>query len=367
MLIAAGSEKEWGWTTNVGGGDFFRLFDAQGERQPYASMKASTWSHGPCFTEATYGGRVGDGVSHSISVSLGRTDDIVRGLYQIRMEVSKPVDFSRFVIFQMGADTYNSSKELKMAVGDENGLIREWDTEWGGNTYRGEAIECTGRIPWASLHDVAPEPNDKIDTPANRGMVIRSWSARLGGKPAAPWMAEHGLVLHRKDSSTMDIVPPPGVTRLEKGDYVEAVIEYLVIPKTADSYYGPSDALRDALGRDGNTWKMVSREALGNAREATVTAGTLERVHPDVRVRAERDTAAVTISRGIGYVPVTFTGLSSYRGYKVTVNGEPLDQSVHGNDFWQTTYEAQDKTWSLSYNIPTNGGGGYTIEIAPNR
>jgi hypothetical protein len=34
------------------------------------------------------------------------------------------------------------------------------------------------------------------------------------------------------------------------------------------------------------------------------------------------------------------------------VDGKTLDQSVHGNDFWQTDYDAGTKTWSQTYNVP---------------
>jgi hypothetical protein len=39
-----------------------------------------------------------------------------------------------------------------------------------------------------------------------------------------------------------------------------------------------------------------------------------------------------------------FTGLSSHQGFVLKVNGEVVDQSTHGNDFWQTDYDAKTKT-----------------------
>ena len=33
----------------------------------------------------------------------------------------------------------------------------------------------------------------------------------------------------------------------------------------------------------------------------------------------------------------------------------PLDQSVHGNDFWQADFNAGDQTYSLTYNLPLDG------------
>ena len=48
-------------------------------------------------------GRIGAGITHSETVSLARTDDLTRGSYRLRLDVQKPADFSRFVLFQIGA------------------------------------------------------------------------------------------------------------------------------------------------------------------------------------------------------------------------------------------------------------------------
>ncbi len=74
---------------------------------------------------------------------------------------------------------------------------------------------------------------------ANRGIIIRSWKARLGGEQASPWIAEHGMNSRGGNTATIDLVPPPGITQLQAGDFVEAVIEYIVMPQSADDYYGP--------------------------------------------------------------------------------------------------------------------------------
>ncbi len=122
VMVHAGPDAgKWGWTINVGGGDFFRLSDPSGKRIFHSAMRTGYPGHGPCLTETVFAGKLGDAITHSETVSLPRTDDIVRGIYRIRMQVEKAVDFSRFVIFQIGADTYAFSRERKMAYGNENG------------------------------------------------------------------------------------------------------------------------------------------------------------------------------------------------------------------------------------------------------
>ena len=363
MVTSMGNDRAWGWTNNVGGGDFFRLFDGAGRRVPHGRMKTAYEKQGPCLTEVTYAGQVGEEIEHAETVSLARTDDIVRGVYSVRMDVKQPVDFSRLVLFQIGADTYSYTGERKMAVGDATGLIREWNTQWGGDIYRTQALECTGTVPWVSLHEAVRRPRADKGAWANRGIVIREWRARLGGKDARPWVAERGAVVGGTATSTLDIVPPPDVSRLVAGDFVEATIEHLVLPQAAADYYGPNEPLRAALATMHDSWRLVHREAVGNARRVEVRKGRLVRLHPDVRVVAEDGRAEFTIIGGLGYVPITITGLPTHRGGGLTIDGMPCDQAVHGNDFWQTDFDPETGTWSQTVTVPLSESADHTIRF----
>ncbi len=369
MVNAANQGANWSWTSNVGGGDFFRLFDSNHTRIPHTAMRTNHHRYGPCLTEVTYSGRIGSedtGLKHSATVSLGRTDDLVRGTYRIRVDVTKPVDFSRFVIFQIGSDTYSSTGENKMAIGNIKGLSTEWKTQWGGNVYRTEPFECVSRVPWASLHEAVPREGQIKGAWANRGMVIREWKAKLGGEIAKPWLAERGLDLPGTNTaSTMDLIPPPGVSRLEPGDFIEATIEHIIVPQSAAEYYGPNKSLRPALTEHGNSWQMIHREASQNDRQLDIKVGTLERKFPDIRITTEADKAEFTLTGGIGFVPLTFTGLYSHSGFTLKIDGKPFDQSVHGNDFWQTEFDPELKTWSQTFNIPVTNDKDHTIQFGP--
>jgi hypothetical protein len=363
MVTSMGNDRAWGWTNNVGGGDFFRLFDRAGRRVPHGRMKTAYERQGPCLTEVTYAGQVGEEIEHAETVSLARTDDIVRGVYSVRMDVKQPVDFSRLVLFQIGADTYSYTGERKMAVGNVTGLDREWDTQWGGDIYRTQPLECAGTVPWVSLHEAVRRPGADSGAWANRGIVIREWRARLGGKDARPWVAERGAVVGGTATSTLDIVPPPDVTQLLPGDFVEATIEHLVLPQAAADYYGPNEPLRAALATMQDSWRLVHREAVGNTRRVELGKGRLERLHPDVRVGAEDGRAEFTITGGIGYVPITITGLPTHRGGGFTIDGTPCDQAVHGNDFWQTDFDPVSGTWSQTVTVPLPEGAAHAIRF----
>ena len=363
--------EQWGWTNNVGGGDFFRLFNTAGDRLGHASMNANYLRYGPCLTEVTYSGSIGrnTGLRHSITASLARTDDVVRATYRLRLDVDQAFDFSRFAIFQHGADTYNFSQASSFALGNAAGLIHEWQSQPGGDAYHGEARQAIGKYPWVSLHDSQPSDNkgERKGAWANRGIVIREWNAKLGGKPARPWIAEHGTSQRNRNSSTIDVVPPPGIKRLEPGDFIEATIESIVMPQHAGDYYGPNSALREALQNNANRWHLSHREAVGNERRVEMKTGVLERTYPDLRIALKNDRASFTLNGGIGYVPITFTGLTSASGYLLSVDGQPLDQSVHGNDFWQSDYDPSTRTWTRTYNLPTTANAAHELQIIPDK
>ena len=351
MVTSKGKKEQWGWTNNVGGGDFFRFFAPDGKRVPHGAVRTIRHRNGPCLTEVIYEGRIGSELTHSTTASLARTDDLVRATYRIRLDVSKAVDFSRLVFFQTGADTYLASRQRRFAYGNENGLIKDWEATWGGDIDRTKPVEMLGQVPWISLHQAAPQIGEQ-GASANKGVVIREWRARIGGKDVLPWIVERGAKRGAKESSNIDLVPPPGVTRLEQGDFVEAIIEFLVVPQFGKDYYGSNQELRSALGASENSWRMVQREALSNDRKVEVKTGSLLQRFPDIRIQAQHGNAAFELSQGLGFVPITIIGLKSPQGCQLLIDGKEFDQSVHGNDFWQADFDVQTRTWSRTYNIP---------------
>jgi hypothetical protein len=145
------------------------------------------------------------------------------------------------------------------------------------------------------------------------------------------------------------------VKRLLPGDFVEATVELAILPQHATDYYGPNANLRAALSTGADTWRPVLREAKGNHLRAVARHGTLLNDYPLLIKADQKGSAQADVTGGVGYVPVTFTGLNDFRGYRCVVSAggssRVIDQSVTGNDFWQTDYDAATRTWSLTYNI----------------
>ena len=370
--MGKGHEK-WSWTNNVGGGDFLVYFDREGKKQYLSRMRTYYQCYGPNLTSVIYSGVSADGkIAARISVSTPRCDDINRAYHHFRYDVLEPAAFSRLAFYQLGADNYNDHQFGRMAHGNAEGLVEEWTPEKGGKVYRHEAIPLSGEAPWFSLHE-AVHGGKTEGAWANRGFVIRSWRASLSGKEvssptAAVFGTENGI-----PSNNVELVPPAGVTELLPGDFVEADVELLVLPMSAENYYGPNAGLRDHLLSFGNTWRPVFRQAVGNGLNLEVQRGTLLRSYPPKIAVDGNQRAELKITGGVGFVPITFSGLDRYRDFELRkgLDGKEttIDQSVHGNDYWQTDYNPTSGEYSVTYNVDLDRSGDerQTVELSFSR
>ena len=371
MVTRMGTKDgKWGWTHNVGGGDFLVLMDADGKRQPLTRMRPAYLSQGPNLTQVVYAGITPGGeIEARIEVSTPRTDDINRAYHRIRYEVRKPIRFSRLAFYEVGADNYNDHRFGSMAYGDIGGMREEWPVVAGGLRYHRQGIPLTGNAPWVSLHDaIHIKPGDGAW--AARGMVVRRWKARLGGKAVmTPHLASYGTQ-NGPHSANAELAPPPGLSELRPGDFVEADIELVILPVAAGDYYGPDEALRQALTKDANTWRMVWREARGNDLRVRALSGRLLRRTPVVVRSSNGSTAAAEITGGLGHVPVTFTGLRNPDGFslyrQIGSERQVIDQSVQGHDWYQTDYDPTARAYALTFTLPLgrmSGGRPITVGL----
>ncbi len=365
LMVRGMNDGQWEWTGNVGGGDFLVYFDAAGKKQYLSRMRTAYLSYGPNLTDVIYGGITPDGcIEARIEVSSPRCDDINRAFHHLCYDVRKPTPFSRLAFYQLGADNYNDHTFRMVARGNANGLVEEWETARGGKKYLREGLAMEGKAPWISLHGGERNSAHPKGAWANRGFVVRSWKARLGGKDvpqpyAAVFGTDNGI-----PSANAELVPPPGVTSLEPGDFVDAEIEWIVLPQRAEDYYGPNAALREDLAAHGDTWEPVMRQAKGNDLKVHVLHGTLEQRYPIVVRADEEGLADVKIRGGLGYVPLKITGLSKVSGLvlRCVENGKSrvIDQSVHGKDFWQAGRDGNGD-YSIVYNVHLDTSGDASV------
>ncbi|MGA0134566.1 MAG: LamG domain-containing protein, partial [Opitutales bacterium] len=384
LMVTPTRGERWQWTNNVGGADWFILETAQSPsaRLLPTDVRTAYLSQGPCLSRTVYTGglgrntsRFGGPIATRAEVEIGRTTDIARASYRLRLDVKEQVDFQRFTVFQMGSEQYNYPREEAFALGDAGGVLRAWKPEphgkEDGRTVLGAPQEMAGRTPWVSLHGGKDPLFARTGAFADRGFIIRSWKAVLGGQPANPWIVERNSIPPRRMRTvTLDITAPPGVKSLLPGDYVEALIEHVVIPRSADDYYGPDEKLREAL-RTRSAPEMVLREAKQGARDVTVSVGRLRSLHPAVSVECQDNRAEITLAGGVGHVPLRFSGLTlPPRRIQVLLDGKPAvpatgdkpaapaipgtppDPASHGTEFWQIEPAPDRRSYAFVINLP---------------
>jgi hypothetical protein len=215
-----------------------------------------------------------------------------------------------------------------------------------------------GAAPWwVSFPGAHPSGNDGKGN-GYRALVIRGYRATFGGKTYTQPSISAPVHQTNKDASpNLDLLltAPAGVTSFMPGDTIEMDLEWITLHREADDYYGPNEAYRTHLTEHPSSWKTTYREAIGNDLKVQVQGGSLLKAYP-IKIQAQADPITVQIEGGVGYVPIRFEGLPSATGYQLyqVINGQAqaLDQSVHGNDFWQTDYDTATNRYSRVYNLP---------------
>ena len=96
----------------------------------------------------------------------------------------------------------------------------------------------------------------------------------------------------------------------------------------ASGYYGDSDWLSSFDRDEWNTANMMLKLASEGALEAEASVGTLVSTYPTEIAAADGATAGeLTLSGGLGYRPVSFSGLVRHDGWK-------LERQTDGD--WET-------------------------------
>ncbi len=362
---------KWSWTHNVGGCDFLTLFlKDQPRRQFLRRQKTLYSSYGPVVSDVTYAGETPDGAIQSrVRTQTWRVDDYVRALYTLRYRVVKPVDnIDRLAFFQLGADRYNDIAFRHIARGTLNGLDEAWEPEKGGHSYSRRGEPLNGPFPWMGMYGInkdTPRPFPPNDQGAlgDKAFVVREWKARLGGSDCpVPCYSVYGTK-DGWDGALVELSPPKDLDRLEKGDFVEAQIEFLVLPQRADDYYGPNENLIAALKANAEPWALTLREVAGANVSVEANVGKVEQVWP-VRITADKgERAEFTVTGGVGYTPVTVCGARARRGFMLYAKNEDgtlaeVNQSSKvGRDWWQADFDAASKTWDITYTISLDTPG----------
>jgi len=366
MLFTRNGKKgrKWSWSDGGWGGDWLCVYRSPDNKLHPVELKTAYLAHGPCLTDVRYAGFFGKARDVAFDAQVGtlRTDDYNRVFQHFRYRFEKPLAADGAYFFRQGPNT--NLLTPRIAYGNRDGLIAE--REVPGQLQRGDLFEkqvvLRGEGPWWVAFPGSFFSRTKDWGTGSRALIIRSFKAVLGGNtysnPVVSFPVQAVDGKRRSVGCDLELVPPLGVARFMPGDSIELEVEWITVPRVADDYYGPNQAFLEHLRENPESWKTVYREAVGNDLAVRVAGGRLLHRYPLV-VAAEAPEVQVTIRGGVGAVPIRFEGLPSATGYTLyRLEGArriPLDQSVHGNDFWQADYDAESETYKLTFNLPLDG------------
>ena len=354
-----GTSRQCFWTGNTGGMDLFNYTNNSNTRIYQSQVKTQFKKYGPNLTETAISMYSSDNkLKLDYTFMLNRSDDFVRVFYKIKVKALQNTAFSRFDLFQLGSDTYNYRKAQSLVYGNDTGLVGQFTpSNAGSNSYTTTPTALTGTNPWIWSGDaISLDGSAELSIPTNNAIIIRSYTASLGGQSAnTPYFRERSSSHWSASKPTQYcIVPPPNITSFVQGDSIELLLEAVCLPKQAADYYGANARFSQALTQYGNTWELLYREVLGNKINASSPTNTLDTNYP-LSINTINNTGLVTITGGKGYMPIVFKGLTSVTDPKLwrakSNCWELVNQANYGKDFWQTEYDAATGTFDLIYNV----------------
>ena len=367
MLMARNgkSGKQWAWTGAGWGGDWLCVNDATQRKHYFSEMKTAYLAHGPCLSEVRYDGNYGSlrEVGIQAKVQTLRTDDFARTFQTFKYTFARELSAEQGWLFKMGSTPNSASPQI--AYGNAAGLLRHEavpTTLRPGDLYI-DRVSLQGDAPWWVGFPGGILTNDRNWGTGSRGWIIRSYRANFGGREYThPSISMPVREVDRQGRVNLDLLltPPAGVSKFLPGDSIEMEVEWVTLHREADDYYGPNEVYRQHLTEHPRSWRTIHREAVGNDLQVQVRGGVLLHRYPII-IQAEAPQVRVQIDGGCGKVPIRFEGLKSATGYTLyqIVEGQAVvfDQSVHGNDFWQTDLDVTSNRYKRTYNLPLDLGG----------
>ena len=356
MLRNGRDGRKWSWTNCGWGGDWIIVSDKNQQKFFPKEQKTAYLTQGPCLTNVKYSGFYGANqeITYDTRVQTLRTDDYSRTFQTFTYKVQKSIEANVLTLFKLGRTSNYHTPTL--AYGNKDGLTKEisFEKDLKLGQIALDKVNMIGKAPfWVSFHGGLSTSIDGKGL-GYKSVIVRKYKAIIGGKtylnPSFTAMQYKG----KDPNIDFHLLAPKGIKKLIAGDIIEFEVELITLPNTVDYYYGPNESFVKELQTNPKSWKTTYREVKGNNLNVTVRGGVKKRNYP-IEINVLQPKVSVNIKGGVGAVPITFSGLTSPRGYGLfqIIDGKEVkfDQSVHGNDFWQTEYEAQTKTYKITYNL----------------
>lgn len=372
-----GGFRSYDWSDNVGGGELLVYYDKDGNRVEFTEILRDFKEQCPVLSEADYKLKTKDGkIAASLIINNVRTDDVLKIYFNVEYFFLEDTEYKRLALFQYDTERYQANLFRKLAHGEGSRILeeinfKEDETQKNGYNSNYESCRAAGKESWFYFYDLPekrkggwdqlPENKQTLAEGKNATVlfILREYEAKINGTDSE---ARYSIrqcyssdILHQ----SVEINPWSAEGKIAAGSSIAMCLELICLPSDIQQYYGNcSYLLRD--GEKLDTPECAIYQVEGDRLQVLPKIGKLKRVYPLV-FECEDDACSFILQGGLGYVPMRFENLQGYSGYSLYRNGKKVDQSVCGNDFWQT-YRDENGTYALSFSVPNEGEGYFELK-----
>jgi len=366
FLVLGMNGRKWSWPTNVGGGDVMNIITADGQYLPWRTIRTGSRLIGPNLAHLGIDEVSRDGrLALRTDIFLPRSDDLMRTYLRVRLDVLEDVAIDRVSFFQLGADYYNENQSDTVAFGEGAELVAEHTPAAKPWQVVVPPMPVKGAHPWVTLYGKLPAP-DSGHGYGTRGLIFHGYRAHLGGDTSdTPYFAGYSSFNHKIPKLGAEVVAPPELKKLRKGDWVEFTIEFVVFPANNTSFYGKDPALIQALTQGADTWRMTAWEAAANQPRLLLADGTKIVTPPLSTTLADLKNREFRLEGGSGLVPVQISGLPAFDGWRFEEQTDGQWQEI-GRRFPEETqpqvsFDPVKRSWDVILSLRTRGVDGNPI------
>jgi hypothetical protein len=195
----------------------------------------------------------------------------------------------------------------------------------------------------------------------DRGLVIRSFSAKLGG-------VEQKQPTFSILCDKIELGTPKGLLSLLKDDFVDLSLEFIVLPRMGADYISAmtnSDSKTLKSLANLTSWQRVEAQAIRGSISVSGAYSSRIESHYPIRVCSSNNRNLVMANvqgSPLGFTPIVFCNLTTStipNGYGLwlrpsgALNYTLVKQST-GNDFWQSNYDRASGSYEVVYNVELN-------------
>jgi SSS family solute:Na+ symporter len=363
MVLGKDSGEPYDWTVNVGGGDIGKIIGEEGNLLFWRGAVTEYPMIGPNLSHVRVSERSENGALRMVIDSyLPRSNSTARSYFKVRIDALEDMAFKEFALFQLGCDYYNEIDVRSLVWGDSAGKTDEAQPEkarWGRVM---EPVLLEGDQPWVTLVGLLNHKKNERSA-ATRGLVVRGYRAVIAGQPNNElWLTAARM----KGHLNAELVLPPEISQLKKGDFIELLVELNVFPIASDDYYGENTGLKERLAATPDSWELTAYEA---DNQRILIDGSTHSFPATVKAGVEPWREFTVKSRG-GMETVCVSGLPEPSTWKICELLDdrwlPLGERFPEEANPQINYNISDARWTAALSLVfPDGAGSRTFSVRP--